>query len=184
MQTPTILTLIGGISQGSLNRKLYRALTALAEDEAEFIAFDISKLPYFSQDLELDPPDSVTFFKEAIREADAILFITPEYNHSIPGVLKNAIDWGSRPYGMNLWEKMPAGIMGASLTVAGTYGAQQHLRQILSYLNLNVMNKPEFSLGGGLEDEKSQLLLENFWQGFKHWINENGSHFQRLEDSP
>lgn len=102
MTTPRILTLIGGISQDSLNKKLFHAVEALVGPRAQFIPFDISRLPFFSQDLENDPPDYVTFFKDEIREADAILFITPEYNRSIPGVLKNAIDWGSRPYGLNL----------------------------------------------------------------------------------
>lgn len=180
MTPPRILTLIGGISKESLNKKLFQTFENTVGDEAEFVVFDISKLPFFSQDLEQDPPDSVVAFKEEIRESDAVLFITPEYNHSLPGVLKNAIDWGSRPYGQNLWDNFPAAMMGASASKIGTYGAQQHLRQVLSYLNLKVMNKPEFYLNGskaysedGVLDEKSMGYIESFWFSFKTWIQEH-----------
>src|SRR4051812_39838995 len=98
METIKLLTLVGGISSKSLNKRYFNAIKDLAPEGFEFIEIDISKLPFFSQDLEFDPPDIVTEYKEKIREADAVLFITPEYNRSIPGVLKNAIDWGSRPY--------------------------------------------------------------------------------------
>lgn len=179
MDAPRILTLVGGISQGSLNKKLFKVLETTYGDEAELVAFDISKLPFYSQDLELEPPDIVTAFKEVIREADAVLFITPEYNHSLPGVLKNAIDWGSRPFGMNLWDNLPAGMMGASAGNIGTYGAQQHLRQVLSYLNLRVMNQPEFYLNGrtsfnseGALDERSMGFVKKFWDSFLAWIQE------------
>ena len=193
MKKPRILTLVGGISQGSINRKLFKDVQTLIKDEAELVAFDLSKLPFFSQDLELDPPDLVTMFKEEIRNADAVLFITPEYNRSIPGVLKNAIDWGSRPYGQNLWEKLPAAIMGASIGNIGTFGAQHHLRQILSYLNVYVMNQPEFYLNASRIDEKTTGLIKNFWDSFEKWITEHkeplvteAPHYksQGLEDFP
>lgn len=178
METPRILALIGGISQNSINKKLFNAFKERIGNEAEFITFDISKLPFFSQDLEKDPPDYVTYFKDEIREADAILFVTPEYNHSIPGVLKNAIDWGSRPYGMNLWEKVPAGLIGASAGNLGTYGAQMHLRQVLNYLDMSVMNQPEFYLNGtksissdGKLDDKTLGFVDKFWSAFKIWID-------------
>ena len=178
MATPRILTLIGGISKDSINKKLFEAFRARVGNQGIFVVFDIAKLPFFSQDLEKDPPDYVSFFKDEIREADAILFVTPEYNHSIPGVLKNAIDWGSRPYPDNLWEKMPAGIIGASAGNIGTYGAQMHLRQILNYLDMQVMNQPEFYLNGarsisadGKLDEKTLGFVDKFWNGFKVWID-------------
>lgn len=180
MATPRILTLIGGISQGSINKKLFQAFQERVGAQAVFVVFDISKLPFFSQDLENDPPDYVTFFKDEIRESDAILFITPEYNHSLPGVLKNAIDWGSRPYGQSLWEKMPAGMIGASAGNIGTYGAQMHLRQILNYLDMRLMNQPEFYLNGsksisaeGKLDEKTLGFVDKFWTHFKLWIENN-----------
>lgn len=180
MQKPKILTLVGGISQNSLNKKLFRALEQTVGQDATLFTFDISKLPFFSQDLENDPPDQVNLFKEAVREADAIIFITPEYNHSVPGVLKNAIDWGTRPYPENLWEKLPVGIMGASIGNIGTFSAQTHLRQIVSYLNMHLMNQPEFYLNGSkafneqgkLTDEKTINFLDKFWHSFKTWIDE------------
>lgn len=199
MATPRILALIGGISKGSINKKLFQAVQERIGSQAEFIEFDISKLPFFSQDLEKDPPDYVTFFKDEIREADAILFVTPEYNHSIPGVLKNAIDWGSRPYGMSLWEKVPAGIIGASAGNLGTYGAQMHLRQVLNYLDMAVMNQPEFYLNGsrsisaeGKLDEKTLGFVDKFWSAFKVWIEEHKDGVsrpqkvepQRFQESP
>jgi NAD(P)H-dependent FMN reductase len=173
-----ILTLVGGISRDSLNKKLFNAVKDLAPKEYEITSFDISKIPFFSQDIENDPPDIVTEFKELIRESDAALFITPEYNRSFPGVLKNAIDWGSRPYGQNLWDKKPAGVMGATISSVGTFGAQHHLRQVLAYLNLSVMGQPEFYFtnknsfdeSGKLQDEKTRGFIRDYWEAFSEWI--------------
>ena len=177
-----LLTLVGGISRDSLNQKYFQALKTLDPEGFEFNSFDISKLPFFSQDLENDPPDRVTEFKEKIREADAVLFITPEYNRSFPGVLKNAIDWGSRPYGHNLWDSKPAGILGASIGNIGTFGAQHHLRQVLAYLNMRVVGQPEVYLNGSeafdhqgnFQKESTRELLLKFFEalhelcGFGH----------------
>jgi chromate reductase len=178
MKKLKILSLIGGISKDSINKKLYFALNEIAKNEAHFQIADVARFPFFSQDLEMDPPDVITEFKEQIRECHAVLFVTPEYNRSIPGVLKNAIDWGSRPYGQNLWDKLPAGIIGASIGNIGTFGAQHHLRQILSYLNLNVMNQPEFYLNaskafdgtGKLISKDIENLILNYWSAYKEWI--------------
>jgi len=199
MKTPRILTFVGGISLGSINKKLFQAVQEIVGDKAELVLADISKLPFFSQDLENDPPDLVTALKDQIRQADAVLIITPEYNHSIPAVLKNAIDWGTRPYPQNLWEKIPVAIMGASSGNTGTFGAQNHLRQILSYLNMYILNQPEFymngskafNLEGKLVDEKSRKHIEKFWNTFKGWIEKHQPlktgrphPSQGLEDSP
>lgn len=185
MKNTKILTLVGGISQGSLNKKLFHAFKEVVADEAELIMADIAKLPFFSQDIENDPPDSVTAFKDQIRQADAILFITPEYNHSIPGVLKNAIDWGTRPYPQNVWKYLPVATMGASAGNIGTFGAQNHLRQILIYLDVHLLNQPEFYMNGSkafdengkLVDEKSRKQMEKLWIAFKGLIGEG--HFER-----
>ncbi len=200
MTNAKILTLIGGISRDSLNKKLFNSIQELSLKDLQFESFDISKLPFFSQDLEMDPPDSVTSFKERIRETDALLLITPEYNRSFPGVLKNAIDWGSRPYGHNLWEKKPAAILGASPGNIGTFGAQHHLRQVLAYLNMYVLGQPEFyfnakdafDVEGKLINSKTKELLLQFFEEFyehiskfnrpDHNIKEYISH--GLEDSP
>ena len=182
MQKLRILTLIGGISRKSLNQMLFSAIESSSHDDLYLETFDISTLPYFSQDLELDLPFSVRDFKEKIRESDAVLFVTPEYNHSIPGVLKNAIDWGSRPYGQNVWNKKPAAIMGASISVMGTINAQNHLRQILAYLNMRVMTQPEFlyhstnslDRDGNMNDDKGRLHLEKFLNSFVEWVDYMG----------
>ncbi len=198
MESIKVLTLIGGISSHSLNRRLFNGIEALGLSDFDFDSFDISKLPFFSQDLELDPPDIVLEFKDRIREAEAVLFITPEYNRSFPGVLKNSIDWGSRPYGQNLWDRKPAAVMGASIGTIGTFGAQHHLRQVLAYLNLSVMGQPEFYFNGSrsfnergeLVDEKTKQLLRAYFESFKSWIELLGEkptpryQSQGLEDSP
>ncbi len=178
MEKIRVLTLVGGISRDSLNKKLYHAVKERAPQSIKILTFDISKIPFFSQDIENDPPDSVIEFKDLIREADAVLFITPEYNRSFPGVLKNAIDWGSRPYGQNLWDKKPAGVMGATVSNVGTFGAQHHLRQVLAYLNLSVMAQPEFYFTsknsfdekGVLTDEKTKKFIDQYWRAFSDWI--------------
>lgn len=178
MEKIHVLVLVGGISRDSLNKKLSHAVKEQAPERIHLLTFDISKIPFFSQDIENDPPDSIIEFKELIREADAVLFITPEYNRSFPGVLKNAIDWGSRPYGQNLWDKKPAGVMGATISNIGTFGAQHHLRQVLAYLNLSVMAQPEFYFTsknsfdekGRLTDEKTKKFIDQYWRAFSDWI--------------
>lgn len=198
MEKIKILCLVGGIARDSLNKKLYQLMQEFAPEEVILKTFDISRLPFFSQDLENDPPDSVVGWKDQIREADAVLFITPEYNRSMPGVLKNAIDWGSRPYGQNLWDKKPAAVMGASIGATGTFGAQHHLRQTLAYLNLAVMGQPEFYLNasqfldknGRPINAKTNDLIQQYWEAFTHWIERVSEQPMRtmksqgLEDSP
>lgn len=179
MDTYKIFTLIGGISRDSLNKKFYRSIVDLAPEGFEFETFDISKLPFYSQDLENDPPDIVTEFKEKIREADGFLFVTPEYNRSIPGVLKNAIDWPSRPYGHNLWDKKVGAIIGASPGNIGTFGAQHHLRQVLAYLNMHVLAQPEFYFNATaafdennkLVNEKTKHLLQKYFNAFHELLD-------------
>jgi chromate reductase, NAD(P)H dehydrogenase (quinone) len=174
-----VLCLIGGISRDSLNKKLFKAVSELAPESIEILTYSIESLPYFSQDIENDPPDSVNEFKDKIRNSDALLLISPEYNRSFPGVLKNALDWGSRPYGSNLWDKMPAGLMGATPSTVGTFGAQHHLRQVLAYLNVAAMGQPEFYFhvqdsfdeSGNLKDKKTKEIIVNYWEALTTWIN-------------
>jgi chromate reductase, NAD(P)H dehydrogenase (quinone) len=182
MDNIEILTLVGGISRNSLNRKLFNSIKDLAPPQLVLRTFDISKLPYFSQDLEDDPPDSVIKFKDLIRETDAVLIITPEYNRSFPGVLKNALDWGSRPHGQNLWSKKPAGVMGATISNVGTFGAQHHLRQVLAYLNMSVMGQPEFYFTakksfndeGKLTDEVTKDHIMHYLEALTNWVEKVG----------
>lgn len=141
-----ILTLVGGISKGSINQKLFRAIKKVAPNDLEFSDFDISTLPYFSQDIEVNTPEIVSKLKTQIENADAVLFITPEYNRSIPGVLKNAIDWGTRPGGKNSFDKKKAAVLGMSAEKTGTMSAQAHLRTILTGCGAYTMPKPEMYL--------------------------------------
>ncbi len=178
METIEILTLVGGISKGSLNKKLFNSMRELAPSHFNVGDFEISRLPFFSQDIENDPPQVVKDLKDRIGQARAILVITPEYNRSFPGCLKNAIDWGSRPYGQNTWDKKAVGILGASVGRVGTFGAQHHLRQVFSYLNMRVLCQPEmyidaskaFDLEGKLTDPKLKELLQKYWKSFERWI--------------
>src|SRR3712207_240369 len=125
-----ILGIAGSLRRASYNRATLRAATELVPEGSTIETFEIDGLPGFSEDEEQNPPAKVTEMKRKIREADAILFVTPEYNYSVPGVLKNAIDWSSRPYGDNAWDGKPAAIMGATPGAIGTARAQYHLRQI------------------------------------------------------
>jgi len=175
-----ILTLIGGISKDSLNQKLFRAVKGNASPGFNFETFDISQLPFFSQDLEEDLPGTVKEFKKRIEDARAILVITPEYNRSFPGVIKNAIDWGSRPYGNNSFNQKPAAIMGASMGNIGTFGAQNHLRQVLTCLNLRIMGDPAFywngskafDESGALIDPKAKEFIQKYLRAFEKWAQE------------
>ena len=178
METIQILVLVGGISKDSLNRKLFNAVRTLAPPHLSLEGVEIDHLPFFNQDLESDLPKAVRDFKERIKSAKAILFITPEYNRSFPAVLKNAIDWGSRPYGQSEWNQKPCAVMGASVGNVGTFGAQHHLRQTLAYLNMPTMGQPEFYLNGSksfdeagkLIDEKTKSFIQKYLQSFEEWL--------------
>ena len=138
-----IVGIAGSLRRGSFNRAALRAAAELLPPGAELEIVGLQDIPSYNQDRDANPPESVAELKAAIRSADAVLFATPEYNYSIPGVLKNAIDWASRPYGDSAWQSKPAAIMGASISAIGTARAQYHLRQILSYLDMYTINKPE-----------------------------------------
>ncbi len=172
-----VMVLIGGISADSLNKKFFAAVEKLGGTSLEFTVADIASLPFYSQDLEADPPQSVVELKNLAGKSDAVLIVTPEYNRSIPGVLKNALDWGSRPYGKSVWTHKPTAIMGASSGPIGTFGAQQHLRNICSYLEMPVMSQPEvyFNASTGMKDESltesSAKFMHKFLAAFEEWIS-------------
>jgi chromate reductase len=164
MKTPlTILGIAGSLRRNSYNRGALRAAQELTPENAKIEVFDLDGIPPFNQDDDQHPPEKIAHFKARIRSADAILFVTPEYNYSIPGVLKNAIDWASRPYGDNSWDGKPVAIMGASVGANGTARAQYHLRQVFVYLNVHALNKPEVMIGNAGErfDEQGNLIDEN-----------------------
>ena len=158
-----ILGIAGSLRQDSYNRAVLRAATRLVPDGAMIEIFEIDGIPGFNQDDEQAPPAKVTELKQRIREADAILFVTPEYNYSIPGVLKNVIDWASRPYGDSAWDGKPAAIMGASVGAIATARAQYHLRQMMVFLNMYPLNQPEVMIGNCSDkfDEKGELTDES-----------------------
>ena len=143
MSTIHIAVIVGSLRQESLNRKLADALALLAPAGFTFNQVQISDLPLYNQDDDVLQAPPVQRMKAQIRDADALLFVTPEYNRSIPGVLKNAIDHGSRPYGQSVWGGKPAGVVGASVGAIGTAMAQQHLRNILAYLDVPTLGQPE-----------------------------------------
>jgi len=164
----TILGVPGSIRQASMNAALLRAAVELAPPDVRFDIVDLSSIPLFNQDLEMNPPAPVADFKARIRAADGVLLATPEYNYSIPGVLKNAIDWASRPYGDNSWDEKPVAMMGASPGNLGTARCQYHLRQSFLYLNVIAVTRPEVMLGNAqnrfdanlnLIDEKSREMI-------------------------
>ena len=139
-----ILGIAGSLRAGSYNKALLRAAKELVPPGTTLSIFDhLEEIPLFNQDREKDLPESVRLFKEKIRGADAIIFATPEYNYSFPGVLKNAIDWASRPYGNSAWEGKPVAIMSAATGMLGGARAQYHLRQVFISLNMFPLNKPE-----------------------------------------
>jgi chromate reductase, NAD(P)H dehydrogenase (quinone) len=157
--TLKILGVCGSLRKASLNGALLRAAVELAPPGISIEFADISGIPPYNQDDDMSPPQPVAEFKARIRAADGILFSTPEYNYSIPGVLKNAIDWASRPYGDNAWDGKPVAVMGASPGPLGTARCQYHLRQ--SFLNLNVVavTRPEVMLGNAIQRFDADLKL-------------------------
>lgn len=169
----TILGIAGSLRKGSFNRSALRAAQRLVPPSVTLEIFDLDGIPVYNQDEEQRPPAKVVELKSKIRAADAILLVTPEYNYSIPGVLKNAIDWASRPYGDSAWNGKPAAIMGASVGALGTARAQYHLRQTFVFLNMHAVNQPEVMIGGAgekfdgqgsLTDEKTKDLIRQLLQ--------------------
>jgi chromate reductase, NAD(P)H dehydrogenase (quinone) len=175
----TVGYLIGSLSRNSINRRLAKALIGLAPRELEFTEIPIADLPLYNYDLDNAFPPAARAFKDKVSSVDALLFLTPEYNRSIPGSLKNAIDWGSRPYGQNAFARKPSGVIGASPGKIGTAVGQQHLRSILGYLNSPQMNSPEayieFTKGlvddeGKVTNESTEKFLRTFMQEFCDFI--------------
>lgn len=179
MKTFHVGYLIGSLAKGSINRQLANALIKLAPKALEFHEISFWNLPFYSYDYDADYPEVATRFKQAIADCDAILFVTPEYNRSIPGALKNAIDWASRPWGTNSFARIPSGVIGTSPGAIGTAVAQQHLRSVLSFCNSPQMNAPEayiqfrpglISEQGEVTDSSTEEFLRNFLSEFHQFI--------------
>lgn len=178
MKKYKIALVIGSLRKNSFNRQLADALVRLAPAEFTFSEVAIGDLPLYNQDDDALQADSVLRFKAKIREAHGLLFITPEYNRSIPGVLKNALDQASRPYGQSAWSGKPAGVLGISPGAAGTAMAQQHLRNILVFLDVPTLAQPEAFIQAkdGLFDEKgnisegSRQFLQGWMERYTDWV--------------
>lgn len=177
-----ILGIVGSLRKDSYNHAALKAAQELVPEGVELNLIELHGIPVFNQDQETAMPASVREFKRRIVAADAVLFATPEYNHSIPGGLKNAIDWASRPFGESAWQGKPAALMGASVGNLGTARAQGHLRQILVALNMPVVNQPEVLIGnaaqrfdqhGRLSDESTRLFIRQLLEALLQLVDIN-----------
>ena len=180
-ETIKILGFAGSLRKGSFNKALLQAAVELAPKGSEVQTFDIEGIPPFSEDLESEPAAKVKDFKVAIEAADAMLIATPEYNYSMPGVLKNAIDWASRPYGDNSFAGKPVAIMGASIGTLGTARAQYHLRQSCVFLNMHPLNQPEVMVAsaqnkvdpaGRVTDEETRKRIAEMLAALVAWTRQ------------
>ena len=179
----SILGFAGSLRKGSFNKSLLKAARELLPNDVELEIFDLEGIPPFSQDLENQPSERLKEFKAKIRAADGLLIATPEYNYSVPGVLKNAIDAATRPYGDNPFDGKPAAIMGASVGMLGTARAQYHLRQTLVFLNVYPLNRPEIMVPfadkkvdetGRLTDEYTREKIKELIEALVLWIKKMG----------
>lgn len=180
MAIRSIAVIIGSLRKESFSRKAARALIPLAPPSLRLEFVEIGGLPMYNQDLEHSPPAAWTEFRERVRTFDGVLFITPEYNRSVPGVLKNAIDVGSRPRETSVWRGKPAAIISVSTGVYGAFGANHHLRQSLVFLDMPAMQQPEAYIGGAaklfddngnLTDEHTRESLRKFINAYAVWVS-------------
>ncbi|WP_404711799.1 NADPH-dependent FMN reductase [Sphingomonas sp. MMS24-J13] len=181
-----VAVLVGSLRKESFTRKLANAMIELAKPALRLEIIEIGRLPFYNQDEdEGQPPAGWTDFRQAVRAMDAVLFVTPEYNRSVPAVLKNAIDVGSRPYGASVWDGKPAAVVSASPGAMGGFGANHHLRQSLVFLNMPTLQQPEAYIGhvaalldasGGIANEGTRNFLTTFLLKFGSWIEANRPH--------
>lgn len=174
-----VAVIVGSLRKDSFNRKMAEALIDLAPSSLEMEILEISGLSFYNQDLDSNPPADWREFRKNIRAHDAILFVTPEYNRSIPGVLKNALDVASRPYGESAWDGKSAAVVSVSVGAIGGFGANHHLRQCLAYLNMPCLAQPEAYIGnaGGLFTPEGEFtkadtrqFAEKFLEAFARWV--------------
>ena len=182
--TKNVAVLVGSLRKASLNRKLAQALIAIAPPTLALKIVEIGDLPIYNQDLEDPLPASWAEFRKAIAGSDAVLFITPEYNRSVPSVLKNAIDVGSRPYGKSAWANKPGAVISVSPGALGAFGANHHLRQSLVFLNVPAMQQPEAYIGGAdklfaedgsISNPTTKEFMVKYLAAFEQWIARNAA---------
>jgi chromate reductase, NAD(P)H dehydrogenase (quinone) len=187
-----VCVLVGSLRRASFSGMLANALMSLAPSSMAAEVVEIGQLPFYNQDLErmIDPPPAPwTAFRRRVKAADAVLFVTPEYNRSVPAVLKNALDVGSRPYGSSVWDRKPGAIVSGSPGAIGAFGANHHLRQSLVFLNVPTMQQPEAYVGyvhklfdehGKLINDGSRKFLQEFMHAFANWVETIRSRGQRI----
>lgn len=173
---------VGSLRKESFNKKAAKALVANAPSNLSFEFLEIGNLELYSEDTDLNAPQSWVDFRNKVKSMDAILFVTPEYNRSVPGVLKNAIDVASRPWGQSVWDSKPAAVVSVTIGGYGAFGANHHLRQSLAFLNMPVMAQPEayisdaynvFDEGGNLKEERTKEFFTNIMSSFAAFIEKN-----------
>ncbi len=176
----TIAFVVGSLRKNSFNLQLAKAVSKLLPAGYSSVFVDISKLPLYNQDQDSQTPAEVIEFKKVIASSDAVVFVTPEYNRSIPGVLKNALDQGSRPYGSSVWQGKPAGVIGTSPGALGSALAQQHLRNVLTFLDMPLLNQPEvflqfnesaFDADGNIANDSTKTYLQGWVNSYIQWLN-------------
>ncbi len=184
MAQKKIAVLVGSLRKESFNRKMAKTLMKLAPDSLNLEVVEIGGLPLYNQDLEDNPPTAWIDFRERLKRFDGVLFVTPEYNRSVPGGLKNAVDVGSRPYGKSVWDGKPVAVVSVSPGAIGGFGANHHLRQSLVFLNMPALQQPEAYMGNAanLFDENDNLVDEStlefgakFMHAFAAWVAINTS---------
>jgi chromate reductase len=182
MASRKVAVIVGSLRKESFNRKVAKTLMLLAPPTLEMEIVEIGHLPFYNQDDDANPPATFTEFRATIRQYDAVLFVTPEYNRSMPGVLKNAIDVASRPYGQSAWNGKPAGVVSVSPGAIGGFGANHHLRQSLVFLNMPAMQAPEAYIGGiggdqfdgdHLKNDSTRKFLQTYIDAFAAWVERN-----------
>jgi chromate reductase, NAD(P)H dehydrogenase (quinone) len=174
-----VAVFVGSLRKDSYNRKIAHVLADVAPPSLTLTIVEIGHLPLYNQDDDVDPPPAWTAFRARVKAADAVLFVTPEYNRSVPGALKNALDVGSRPYGQSAWNGKPGAVLSASPGGIGGFGANHHLRQSLVFLNVPVLQQPEAYIGGvvgmfdelgALTNEGTRTFLAGFMEAFAAWV--------------